>query len=491
MLALVIFGQLGAYFSTSAKIKEVKIRGYVTAMTSPNAFEIEDYKIKRDAAVWVAMDGPVGAVAAPEELKVGALVEVRGDFNDETGELTASKVKIVARKLSSFDSAAILETRPTDLQQIDGKWSGTILAEGRKIHVEPTTALSFKLNRTETKEAEKAAKTKPNAPANAGRAPNVDPDESDLPAAEQAEGATPLTSLADLGAGVYLTYHGTEQSDGSVLASQIVFVKNEKEKGEARLWKTLASKQKPAKPEPGAPGVIWFGPLRFKVLDSPEVQAYVARVGQSLVPAYQKNLPDGDPNKLDFRFTVIKRKEFNALASPDGQVILHDEVLQVLENEAQLAAVLAHAIAHATQEHAFRQREYNRTRHVVLRTSMFLYDLVGLNMSDLMEFSFVMQNGYGRRLENQAERLGLQYMIASGYDPREARRVWQLIDQKYGEDDGHLYWAGHDNNLERRSFQTLLIQNYAGFDFASMKRNEPEFKQMAVLAREAAAKKKR
>jgi Zn-dependent protease with chaperone function len=479
VISLAVLVQFGGLGPAGAKVKEVKIRGYITALTSPTSFQIEDYRITRDERVRLELDKPAGAAADPNDLKIGSLIEVKGSFNDETGDLVASKVKLLSRKTEVVDSTAILEQRPTLEQAEGGAWRGTIVADGRQIKIEPATAVSFKLNKSESREAEKAAKAK-----KPETKPAVDPDESDLPAAEEAEGAGPLTSLADLGPGIFMTYHGTEEADGSVLASQVVFVRNEKEKGEASLWKSLEVRETPTKPASAVPAELKIGDMRFKVLPSAEVQAYVDRVGQSLVPVYQRNLPESDPNKINFHFTVVTQKGFNAIGFPTGQVIVFDEVFQVLGNEAQLAGLLSHEIAHATQEHAFRLREHNKKRRTALKTIMFVADILGdYNMSDQIDFLLTAENGYGRNLENQADRIGLHYMVDAGYDPRESSHMWSLIDRRYGDNGGRFYWANDENNLERRSFQQLVIRNtFADLNFEAMKRNDADYKPIAALA---------
>lgn len=492
-LSLAVLGQLVLPVSTHAIAKETKIRGYVTALSSPNAFEIEDYKITRGANVRLELEKPSGASANPEDLKIGSLIEVKGVLNDATGELTATRVKLLRRSAESIDTTAILEQHPSLEAAENNRWRGTVVADGRRIQIEPTTAVSFKLNKTEvklSKDAEKAAKAKKSE----GKTADVDPDESDLPASAQAEGSTALTSLKDVQPGLIMTYRGTEQADGTVLASQVVFVKNEQENSEFDLWREFTRKEKPVNAATGAPAELKIGDAKYKVSPNADVQAYVTRVGQSLIPAYQENLRDGDPNKIPFRFTVVMEKGFNATAYPNGEVVIYDEVFTVLENEAQLAALLAHEMAHATQEHTYRLREYHKKGRKALQTLSVIAAIAGdMTMSDqLDQIGYFIVAGYGRPMENQADRIGMQYMVAAGYDPREAPKVWKLISRRYGEGNDDYYWSGSQNNLERRSFQLLTIKNlFAGLDFDKLKKNEAEYKPNAEAAIAANPKIKR
>jgi hypothetical protein len=78
--------------------KEIKIHGYVTNVISPTQFEIDDYKITRDMqlVLEVEKDESGGATASfnPEDIRVGTELEIRGDWNEGTGELKAKSIKV-------------------------------------------------------------------------------------------------------------------------------------------------------------------------------------------------------------------------------------------------------------------------------------------------------------------------------------------------------------------------------------------------------------
>jgi hypothetical protein len=485
-MSLALLVQFGGLRPAGAKVKEIKIRGYITALASPNSFQIEDYQVRRDASIRIELDHPSPAVSfKPEDLRVGTYVELRGQYNDETRELVATKINVDLRQFRALDETTVLDGKPELVQTEGDKWQGTIIADGRRLRLDPTTKVLFRLNKGEQQEAAKAPKgAKPAA------TEEDDPNDNDTTVAEQSIGAGPLTSLADIGPGIFMTYQGQEQTDGTVLVSQVVFVRNERTKTESELWKNFTTKETPAI---GAkPAELKVGGAKYKVLPNAEVQAYVERVGQSLVPDYQKQLPAGDPNKIPFRFTVVMEKGFNASAFPNGVVVVHDEVFQVLENEAQLAAVLAHEIAHATQEHTYRQREHNKSSRKALQTISVIAAIAGdMALSDQADsLNATIAYGYGRTLENQADRMGLQYMAAAGYDPREAPKVWKLLSKRNSSDE--YYWSSQDGNAERRSFQMLSIQSlFSGMNLDELKRTEGDYRSFADLAYTANPKNKK
>jgi Zn-dependent protease with chaperone function len=536
IICLALLCQAGVPRPLPAKDKEIKIRGYITSLTSPTSFEVEDYRIRRDVSLQLEFENQTaGASFKPEDLRVGTLIELRGQFDEETNELKATKIKVDLKQFRTLNVTAVLDRKPVELNKVEGdKWRGVIIADGRRIRVEPDTEVFFKLNKSEKQESEKQAKAQrkqdalqakqggkgqekneqapqqaaPSAEADAKSAPaqaetttspdtkpdKKSDDDDETSAAEEAIGAGPLTSLADIGPGVIMTYAGVEQADGTVLTSKVTFVRNEMEKGERSLWKQLKIKEKPAKFLEGKPGELKVGNAKYKVLPNQEVQDYVNRVGQSLIPVYQRNLRDGDPNKIPFRFTVVMQKGFNAAAYPNGVVIVHDDIFRILENEAQLSAVLAHEIAHATQEHGYRQLQHNKKRRQALAVASIFAAAMGYyaisNIVDLVNAAMI--NGYGRTMENQADRVGLQYMVDAGYDPREAPRVWKLVTKIHGDMPTNFFWSTHDSNTERRSFEMLTIRNsFSDLDFSQLKVNEPEFEQMAKLALSANPKNKK
>jgi hypothetical protein len=187
-----------------------------------------------------------------------------------------------------------------------------------------------------------------------------------------------------------------------------------------------------------------------------EAQSYVQRVGSSLVPVYyQHELTGGAARKEPFQFFLVENDEFNAQAFSNGTVLVNSGVLRVLTSEAQLAAVLGHEIAHATQDHSYREMEYRKKKA-----------------------SAATDTGYSQILENQADRLGLSYMVAAGYDPREAPEVWKQVAGSAGHRTS--YWDGQDDTTLRRSYLLAeLNNNYSEIDYKSYVRDREEYDRLA------------
>jgi Zn-dependent protease with chaperone function len=419
-----------------------------------------------------------------EDLRVGTELEIKGDFDDETNELKAKKIKIDLDQFKNLKQTAILSRMPEGIEKTEQGWSGLFFADGRRIKIQPTTHVLFKLNKSEKKEVEKRDKAKKNK--NAKDEDADEPDDSDY---------KPLQSLNEIGPGVVMNYEGKVDNDGTILAARVEFMRNELEKGEASLWKSLKIKEKPADYQSFKPGELSIDKVgKFKLVPSQEAQEYVSRIGRSLIPSYQRELPDTDPLKIQFRFYLVVNKVPNAFALPNGVVVIHSAMFDILENEAQLASVIGHEIGHSVQEHSWRQMQYHRKKRMAMAIGGIAASAFGAygiaNMLQLIELAI--RNGYQRSLENQSDRMGLEYMAAAGYDPREAPRVWKQMAMKHGDMPTNFFYSSHDNHATRRSYLMLEIRNnYSSLNYANLRTNEEAFKQVAMLTKESANLKKK
>jgi len=264
-----------------------------------------------------------------------------------------------------------------------------------------------------------------------------------------------------------MNYEGKVDSDGTILADRVEFMRNELEKGEASLWKSLKVKERIPDFQNSKSGESKIDRIgKYKLLPNKEVQDYVDRIARTLIPVYQRELPDSDPLKLQFRFYVVVNKEPNAFALPNSVVVINSGMFEVLENEAQLASVIGHEIGHSVQEHTWRQMQYHRKKR----------------MAFAIGGKLAIRNGYQRSLENQSDRMGLEYMVAAGYDPREAPRVWKQMAKKLGDANTNFFYSDHDNHATRRSYLMLEIRNnYGELSYSALRTNEEEYRRVAHL----------
>ena len=199
---------------------------------------------------------------------------------------------------------------------------------------------------------------------------------------------------------------------------------------------------------------------RMKLLAERSVQEYVSHLGDSLIPEGAK----GATQPIEFRFFVVEDPEINAASLPDGTLLINTGLLGVLENEAQLAFVLSHEMAHVLQVHYRREIEETRGSRIGLTIAgvaagAFIGN-AGVFMAQIGIASVV--NGHQRELENQADRLGLQNVIEHGYDPREAPNFSRIMINRYGDRSTSKLWSNHDSSVIRGSFLTVqLMREYS------------------------------
>src|SRR5262249_37519737 len=211
------------------KISDVKIHGYVTAVNSSTSFDIEDYRITRDTAFKLEFENPSPDLSFKiEDVRVGTELEIKGTYDDETGELLAKSIKVDMEQFRKLKDTAILDRPPSGVQAVNNGWRGIFFVNGQRIQVTPETQVLFKLTNLERK-LTKSANKKP--PANES---------------ETEDNFRPLFSLAEITLGMMMTYEGRRDIEtGRILAERVEFSRNDFEKGEARLWKSLKVKVKP------------------------------------------------------------------------------------------------------------------------------------------------------------------------------------------------------------------------------------------------------
>lgn len=125
----------------------------------------------------------------------------------------------------------------------------------------------------------------------------------------------------------------------------------------------------------------------------------------------------------DLRVYALRNPLFNASMAPNGMMQVWSGLLLRVDNEAQLAAVIAHEIGHYVQRHTL-----ERLRDVKSRSAfgqfMGLFGIVGL-VGQLAMIAGMF--GFSREQENEADRIGLELMQSAGYDGREAGRLWEQL----------------------------------------------------------------
>lgn len=156
---------------------------------------------------------------------------------------------------------------------------------------------------------------------------------------------------------------------------------------------------------------------------SQKYQDLVQRVGHRIADAAERS-------DYDWEIRVIGKQEKNAYCLPGGKIVVFEGILPICENEAGLAVVMSHEVAHVLARHGGeRMSQQSAVNGVKTAVSYALRNKEQVS-HDLWMKAYGMASTYGvvlpysRKHELEADHIGLMLMAKAGYDPAEAPRFW-------------------------------------------------------------------
>jgi predicted Zn-dependent protease len=183
-----------------------------------------------------------------------------------------------------------------------------------------------------------------------------------------------------------------------------------------------------------------------------KLQYYVNLVG--LAVARRSERPE-----VEYSFAVIASDEINAFAGPGGYIFVTTAAVRAMRNEAELAGVLAHEIAHVTERHMNKMLRQSQAISGLVQIGSAL-DQNAKAASELARQGedILFNRGYNRTFEYEADAVGMQLAAASGYDARGLRDFVARIGQEKGKGGGWL--STHPSSADRvaRMNQLLVSQ---------------------------------
>lgn len=370
------------------------VRGNISAVQPPDGFDVDGYHvILAPSTLFFAYQGPKKDESELRRaIAIGSYVQVIGSKNRKARTVTATQVKIRDDHDSTVSGFGVVD------RVVSTGAEPVFHADGNILRLDSRTEVHF---------------------------------------------SGGLTSLSEVGPTIWVHYEGRRNEAGDVIATHAGFVKPRLPKRKALDPQSLAQV---ATFPPGS--IIDFdGRVSvdhqkhhmedaggacgwYPVPDIDEMQARVRRIGQRLIPQFQRDLPNDDPAKIPFRFYLVQEQHIrSSLFCDDGVVLIPVPVMERMKNEDQLAAVIADGVAANLQrQHARIAFDVNLIGAAELALYVGLRSGAGLGSGAVG--GAIATHVILRKMEQQRGRVALGLMADAGFDPWQAPEAWRLLDPK-------------------------------------------------------------
>ena len=166
--------------------------------------------------------------------------------------------------------------------------------------------------------------------------------------------------------------------------------------------------------------------------------AMVKRVGQNLANAVVSYLNanglGSEVQNYQWQFNLVQDKQVNAWCMPGGLIVVYEGLLPVTQDEASLAIVLGHEIAHAVARHSAEQMSTQIKQQQGLQVGAAVAGMLGVGTTTTSAVGALVAQGfnfknlsYSRSHESEADHMGLIFAAMAGYDPQVAVTFWQRM----------------------------------------------------------------
>jgi hypothetical protein len=235
-------------------------------------------------------------------------------------------------------------------------------------------------------------------------------------------------------------------------------------------WQNGTGQQQPQLPDPGSPGgmskqeqeQVGLQAMaevykQMPVLpDSNPLTRYVQQLGKKLVPVIPED------KSWPYQFHVVPQKEINAFALPGGPIFVNVGTLQAASNEAELAGVMAHEMAHVYMQHSAKQAGKASLAQGIV--GILGAVLPGGTAGNLARLGIQIGAGtvfmkYSRDDEAQADFVGAIIMYRAGYNPKSMAEFFQKLEEQGG-GNGPQFLSDHPNPGNRVAAVDREIQSW-------------------------------
>ena len=165
---------------------------------------------------------------------------------------------------------------------------------------------------------------------------------------------------------------------------------------------------------------------RARIISSGPAYTQVQRVAKRIEAVAARDKPN-----FVWKVTLLRKNEANAYCLPGGKIVVYTGILPLTGNDAGLATVLGHEVAHATAEHVAERIE---RQHLTEVAAAIIAGGVAVTPAGYIRVRALLGIGgsaaslpFSRSQESEADHIGLVYMARAGYNPREAVAFWKRM----------------------------------------------------------------
>ena len=185
-----------------------------------------------------------------------------------------------------------------------------------------------------------------------------------------------------------------------------------------------------------------------------ELEIYLNKIAKKLIA--KSISPD-----LSIKIKIVNDPNLNAFAFPNGVIYIHTGILAQMDNEAQLAVLLAHEITHSTHRHSLRVIRSIKDRPAFIAAAQHTLEKIAL-IQEVARFlgatgAMAAITGYTRDFEATADRVGLDLAVKANYDPREVLKLFEHMKREI-EMEGikEPFFFGTHPNVQQRIENTQI-----------------------------------
>lgn len=185
----------------------------------------------------------------------------------------------------------------------------------------------------------------------------------------------------------------------------------------------------------------------FRLISDPVVTGFLHDLGKQIVAGVE-------PQPFIYRFQIVEAPQLNAFAVPGGYIYFHSGTLLAAASVDELAAVMAHEVAHVNKRHLAHRRQQRQIPSLLTQAALIAASVASQNAAPLitgMAINVAVDLHYSRSDEAEADRLGAIYASRAGFEPGEAARFFGRILEKQAQYPNNIppYLFSHPDVAER------------------------------------------